>query len=123
MVVGWGLILPHCKKNSMLRNVTQGLGLDTKNLVSHIKGITQLENSFRMDHGDIGWEDVDWNQSGSGYGPMAGSCEHCNEPSGSIKGANFFTRLAIVRSSGRTLLFHGVYFIPQRKFNASLLQI
>jgi hypothetical protein len=24
--------------------------------------------------------------SGSRYGPVAGSCEHCNEPSGSIKG-------------------------------------
>jgi hypothetical protein len=28
--------------------------------------------------------------SGSGQGPVAGSCEHCNEPLGSIKG-NFLT--------------------------------
>jgi hypothetical protein len=27
--------------------------------------------------------------SGSGWGPMAGSCEHGNERSGSIKGGEF----------------------------------
>jgi hypothetical protein len=27
--------------------------------------------------------------SGSGYGPVAGSCEHCNEPSDSTKGKEF----------------------------------
>jgi hypothetical protein len=27
--------------------------------------------------------------SGSGWGPVAGSCEHGNEPSGSIKGREF----------------------------------
>jgi hypothetical protein len=27
--------------------------------------------------------------SGSGYGPVAGSCKHGNEPSGSIKGGEF----------------------------------
>jgi hypothetical protein len=27
--------------------------------------------------------------SGSGYEPVAGSCEHGNEPSGSIKGGKF----------------------------------
>jgi len=26
---------------------------------------------------------------GSGYGPVAGSYEHVNEPSGSVKGGNF----------------------------------
>jgi hypothetical protein len=31
----------------------------------------------------MGWYGL--NQSGSGYGPMEGSCEHGNEPSGSIK--------------------------------------
>jgi hypothetical protein len=25
----------------------------------------------------------------SGQGPMAGSCEYCNEPSGTIKGGKF----------------------------------
>jgi hypothetical protein len=28
--------------------------------------------------------------SGSGLGPLVGSCEHGNEPSGSIKGGEFF---------------------------------
>jgi len=27
-----------------------------------------------------------WDSSGLGYGPVAGSCEHSNETSGSIKG-------------------------------------
>jgi hypothetical protein len=30
--------------------------------------------------------------SGSGYGPVAGSCEHGNEHSGSTKGGYFLTR-------------------------------
>jgi hypothetical protein len=29
------------------------------------------------------------NSSGSGEGPVTGSCEHGNEPSGSIKGGEF----------------------------------
>jgi hypothetical protein len=29
------------------------------------------------------------NSSGSGYGPVAASCEHSNEPSVSIKGGEF----------------------------------
>jgi hypothetical protein len=31
------------------------------------------------------------NSSGSGYEPVAGSCEHSNEPLGSVKGGNFLT--------------------------------
>jgi hypothetical protein len=31
--------------------------------------------------------------SDSGYGPAAGSCEHGNEPSGSIKGREFLDYL------------------------------
>jgi hypothetical protein len=31
----------------------------------------------------VGWYELD--RSGSGYGPLEGSCEHGNEPSGSIK--------------------------------------
>jgi hypothetical protein len=34
---------------------------------------------------EIEWEDVDWMHS-SGYGPVAGSCEYGDIPSGSIKG-------------------------------------
>jgi hypothetical protein len=29
------------------------------------------------------------NSAGSGYGPVAGFCEHGNEPSGSIKKASY----------------------------------
>jgi hypothetical protein len=32
--------------------------------------------------------------SGSGYGPVAGSCEHGYEPSGSIKGGGFVGKLS-----------------------------
>jgi hypothetical protein len=32
--------------------------------------------------------------SGSGWGPVAGSCEHDNEPSGSIKGGDFLYKLS-----------------------------
>jgi hypothetical protein len=32
--------------------------------------------------------------SGSGYRPVADSCEHGNEPSGSIKGGNFLEQLS-----------------------------
>jgi hypothetical protein len=34
---------------------------------------------------EIGWEGMYWIDSGSGQGPVEGSCEHSNEPSGSIK--------------------------------------
>jgi hypothetical protein len=45
--------------------------------------------------------------SGSGWGPVAGCCEHGNEPSGSIKGGEFLTSWATVKSWRRTAL-HGV---------------
>jgi hypothetical protein len=33
-------------------------------------------------------------ESGSGKGPVAGCCEHSNEPSGSIKGGEFLDKLS-----------------------------
>jgi hypothetical protein len=51
-------------KSSLSRNVTQGLGLR------------------RLD------------ASGSGYGPVACSCEHGNEPSGSINGGEFLEEVS-----------------------------
>jgi hypothetical protein len=30
--------------------------------------------------------------SGSGYGLVAGSCDHCKEPSGYVNGGKFLTR-------------------------------
>jgi hypothetical protein len=45
--------------------------------------------------------------SGLGQGPVAGSCEHGNEPSDPIKCWNSLTSCVTVSLSGRTL-FHGV---------------
>jgi hypothetical protein len=43
------------------------------------------EDNIRMDlQAMVGRHGLD--SSGSGQGPVAGSCEHSNEPSGSIKG-------------------------------------
>jgi hypothetical protein len=39
--------------------------------------------SIKIDLTEIEWYGLD--RSGSGYGPVEGSCEHGNEPSGSIK--------------------------------------
>jgi hypothetical protein len=44
---------------------------------------------------------------GSGEGQVAGSCECCNEPSGSINAGNFLTGCKPVSFLRRTLL-HGV---------------
>jgi hypothetical protein len=43
------------------------------------------EDSIRMDIGEIGWGDVDWIHLAENKRPVAGSCEHGNEHSGSIK--------------------------------------
>jgi hypothetical protein len=40
-------------------------------------------DNIKMDLRGIQWYGLDW--SGSEYGPVEGSCEHGNEPSGSIK--------------------------------------
>jgi len=45
--------------------------------------------------------------SGSGYGPVAGSCERGNEPSDSIKDEEFSTSFVTVSFSRRTL-HHGL---------------
>jgi hypothetical protein len=39
-----------------------------------------VENNIKMDHREIGWGGVGWI-----YLAEEGSCEHGNEPSGSIK--------------------------------------
>jgi hypothetical protein len=38
----------------------------------------KLEDNIRVDIKQIGWVDV--NSDDIGYGPVAGFCEHCNEP-------------------------------------------
>jgi hypothetical protein len=39
---------------------------------------------------EIRCEGVDWNSTGSEYGPMVGSCDHGNEYSSSIKKPGIF---------------------------------
>jgi hypothetical protein len=38
------------------------------------------EDSIKLDLREIGIDRANWIQPGSGYGPMAGFCEHGNEP-------------------------------------------
>jgi hypothetical protein len=52
------------------------------------RSMHRWEDNIRMDLGKIGWEHVDY-ASGSGEEPVAVSCEHGNESSGSIKGREF----------------------------------
>jgi hypothetical protein len=42
-----------------------------------------------MDLGETGWEAVDWIQRTEDRDQCAGTCEHYNEPSGSIKVEEF----------------------------------
>jgi hypothetical protein len=44
--------------------------------------------------------------SGSGQGLVAGRCEHCNKPLGSIKGGEFLDRVTV--SFPRRTFLHGV---------------
>jgi hypothetical protein len=37
----------------------------------------------------IGWDRVDWMKLDQDRGLVAGSCDHSNEPSGSVKGGKF----------------------------------
>jgi hypothetical protein len=39
-------------------------------------------------------EGVNWIHNGSGQGPVAGSCECDNEPSGSVRGGEFLYQLS-----------------------------
>jgi hypothetical protein len=47
------------------------------------------EYNIKKDLRGIGWEGMDWIHQGSGYGQVAGSCEHGNEPSFFIKYGEF----------------------------------
>jgi hypothetical protein len=58
------------------------------------------EDNIKIDLREIRIDGANWiqlaqdrgelNSAGSGYGPMAGFCEHGEEPSGSIKKAGYF---------------------------------
>jgi hypothetical protein len=45
--------------------------------------------NIKMDLREIGFGDVDWIHWAQDRGQVAGSCEHGNEPSGSIKCGEF----------------------------------
>jgi hypothetical protein len=62
-------------------------------LVGRLEGKKQLgrprhrrEDNIKMDHREIGIDGVSW----IWLAPVAGFCEHDNEPSGSIKKSGFF---------------------------------
>jgi hypothetical protein len=44
------------------------------------------EDNIRMDLREVGWGVVDWIHMAQDKEPVPGSCGHCNETSGSIKG-------------------------------------
>jgi len=48
------------------------------------KGAGGIDDNFKMDLKEMGWQGVGHDSPGSGYGHEVG-CEHGNEPSGSIK--------------------------------------
>jgi len=60
--------------------------------------------------------------SHSGQGPVAGCCEHGNEPSSSIKAGNFLNSSVIVGFSRRTLL-HGANQSAGRSISQSVSQL
>jgi hypothetical protein len=47
------------------------------------------EDNIRRDLREIGWEGVEQMHLAQDKGPVAGYCEHGNEPSVSIKGGEF----------------------------------
>jgi hypothetical protein len=51
---------------------------------------SRWENKIKIDLREIGIDGKNWIQLAQGEGPVAGSCEHGNEPSGSIKKAGYF---------------------------------
>jgi hypothetical protein len=65
------------------------------------------DDNIKMDLREVGWGGHGLDQSGSGYGQVASSCECGYEPSGSINAGNFLSSSGRVSFSGRTLL-HGV---------------
>jgi hypothetical protein len=52
-----------------------------------------MGGNIRMGLKEIGWR-CGLDSTGAGYGPVAGSCEYGNEPSGSIKGGEFLDWLS-----------------------------
>jgi hypothetical protein len=58
-----------------------------------------MEDNIEMDIGGIEFADVDWIHLVRGLGSMAGSCEHGDEPSTSIKCGEFLEKQSVLLAS------------------------
>jgi hypothetical protein len=47
-------------------------------------------DNIKMDLGEIGWDGMDWIELAQDRDPVEGSCEHGDEPSGSLKFLGIF---------------------------------
>jgi hypothetical protein len=63
-----------------------------------------------MDFIEIGWGGIDWIHLAQ-YGPVAGSCEHCNKPSGSKKHLQIVEKLRDWLSASEDADAWGVFII------------
>jgi hypothetical protein len=55
---------------------------------THLTHPRRWVNNIKMDLREMGWDGMGWyglDRSDSGWGPVEGSCELGNKPSGSIK--------------------------------------
>jgi hypothetical protein len=68
-----------------------GIEMGLKNLCERLKERRGREDNIKMILKIQRVKNVDWNQSSSKLRAVAGSCEHGNETSGTIKGGNFLT--------------------------------
>jgi hypothetical protein len=55
--------------------------------------MSRWEDNIKMDLREIQWEVVDWMHPAHDRGQCWDSCEHGNEPSGSIKGGVYLDKL------------------------------
>jgi hypothetical protein len=67
----------------------------TKFLLGKLKGRDHLEDlsvdgRVKLGLRELGWDGLDCFHVAQGQGPVADSCEHINEPSGSVRSMEFF---------------------------------
>jgi hypothetical protein len=72
-----GLTTPHRKKNYFVTKIHKPR--------TWIDSLDNGPKQRKMDLGEIGWDGGDWIELAQDKGPVEGSCEHGNEPSGSLK--------------------------------------
>jgi hypothetical protein len=71
-------------------------------------GVCSWEDSIKMKFREIRWEGVELDSPGSGYGPVANSCEYNNKLAGFFKDGQFIEQTSFQR---RTLLHGGTYLV------------